>query len=84
MEKIILEYRDKNGVVVKPGDVIKFDGDGMTEKVYLAEGTPDYYDLGINASNELWLENHPWCDRELYPLSNFDSDSYEVIGHEEV
>lgn len=83
MDKPIREYVDKHGTLVRPGDIIRFDGDGMTEKVYLAEGTPEQYDLGINASNEAFLERHPEWTRELYPLHQYNHLEYEVVGHED-
>lgn len=75
-------YTDKNGRVVIPNDIICFDG-GMTEKVYLAEGTEEEYELGINASNEEFLKRNPWRQRELYPLYQYNRTEYEVIGHED-
>lgn len=82
MDKPIRQYVDKTGTLVRPGDIIRFDGGGMTEKVYLAEGTPEQYDLGINASNEAFLERHPEWARELYPLHQYNHLEYEVVGHE--
>lgn len=83
MDKPIRQYVDKHGNLVRPGDILRFDGGGMTEKVYLAEGTPDQYDLGINASNEAFLERHPEWTRELYPLHQYNHLEYEVVGHED-
>lgn len=83
LNRPIREYFDKDGKRVRPGDIIVFDGDGTTEKVYLAEGTDGYYELGINASNEAFLERHPEWSRELYPLYQFNPKEYKVVGHED-
>ncbi len=40
-------------------------------------------DLGINASNEAFLERHPEWARELYPLYQYNHLEYEVVGHED-
>ena len=73
LPKPFRRYTDKNGRVVIPNDIIRFDG-GMTEKVY---------ELGINASNEEFLKRNPWRQRELYPLYQYNRTEYEVIGHED-
>lgn len=82
LDKPVRLYVDKNGVTIRSGDTLRFD-DGSIEKVYLAVGTEEEYDLGINASNEAYLELHPEKERELYPLWQFDHREYEVIEHGE-
>ena len=66
-----MQYFDKNGVEIKAGMTIRME-DGSLELVY---DTTDSYgnpDLGINASNEEYLELHPFASREFYSLCNFD------------
>ena len=66
-----MQYFDKNGVEIKAGMTIRME-DGSLELVY---DTTDSYgnpDLGINASNEDYLELHPFASREFYSLCNFD------------
>ena len=57
--------------------------DGSEELVY---DTTDAYgnpDLGINASNEEYLEIHPYASREYYSLCNFDMSEVEIIEQKE-
>lgn len=57
--------------------------DGSEELVY---DTTDAYgnpDLGINASNEEYLERHPYASREYYSLCNFDMSEVEIIEQKE-
>ena len=54
-----MQYFDKNGVEIKGGMTLRM-ADGSEELVY---DTTDAYgnpDLGINASNEEFLERHPY------------------------
>ena len=54
-----MQYFDKNGVEIKGGMTLRM-ADGSEELVY---DTTDAYgnpDLGINASNEEYLERHPY------------------------
>lgn len=73
-----IKYFDKNGVEIKEGMTIRM-GDGSEEIVY---STTDVYgntNLGINASNEKYLNKHPYANREYYPLCNFNMNETEVI-----
>lgn len=71
--KVTAEYYDKHGVRIKENDMISIAGD-EPEKVYACgEG-----DLGINASNEAYLKNHPDARTEYYLLSNFDLNDIEI------
>ena len=57
--------------------------DGSEELVY---DTTDAYgnpDLGINASNEEYLERHPYASREYYSLCNFNMSEVEIIEQKE-
>ena len=57
--------------------------DGSEELVY---DTTDAYgnpDLGINASNEEYLERHSYARREYYSLCNFDMSEVEIIEQKE-
>ena len=70
---------DRNGVELHDGDVIVDVASGQAEFVYAChpEGCPDSERLGVNASNEAWLKNHPDRTREVYPFNNF---SYTVVN----
>lgn len=78
-----MQYFDKNGVEIKAGMTIRME-DGSLELVY---DTTDSYgnpDLGINASNEDYLELHPFASREFYSLCNFDMRYTEVVDDQTV
>ena len=51
-------YYDKNGNEIKAGMRIVFD-DGKIEQVYATSDTQGRQDLGISATNEAFLKNHP-------------------------
>lgn len=70
---------DRNGVELHEGDTIVDVDSGQEELVYAChpEDYPDDESLGINASNEEWLKNHPDCTREIYPFSNF---AYKMVN----
>lgn len=73
-----MNYFDKNGNEIKAGMHIKME-DGSIELVY---DTTDGYgnpDLGINASNEGYLERNPCAVREYYSLCNFDMRYTEIV-----
>ena len=77
-----MQYFDKNGVEIKSGMTLRM-ADGSEELVY---DTTDAYgnpDLGINASNEEFLERHPYASREYYSLCNFDMSEVEIIEQKE-
>ena len=77
-----MQYFDKNGVEIKSGMTLRM-ADGSEELVY---DTTDAYgnpDLGINASNEEYLERHPYASREYYSLCNFDMSEVEIIEQKE-
>ena len=72
-------YVDRNGVEIKAGMTLRM-SDGTTELVYDttdSEGNPD---LGINASNEDFLSNHPDVCHEYYSLSNFEMMDIAIIS----
>lgn len=70
-------YKDKNGKIIKEGMMLMVEG--KKEKIYLLTDG----ELGINASNENYLENHYGKDKELYrefyPLYEFDTEEWEVV-----
>jgi hypothetical protein len=73
-----MQYFDKNGVEIKAGMTIRME-DGSLELVY---DTTDSYgnpDLGINASNEAYLQTHPSACREYYSLTNFNLAKTEIV-----
>ena len=74
-----MKYFDRNGVEIKAGMTLLM-SDGTTELVYDttdSEGNPD---LGINASNEDFLCNHPDACREYYSLSNYEMRDIAIIA----
>ena len=78
-----MQYFDKNGAPIKAGMTIRME-DGSLELVY---DTTDSYgnpDLGINASNEEYLERNPCACREFYSLCNFDMRYTEVVDEQTV
>ncbi len=51
------------------------------------DDTADAYgnsDLGINASNEGYLERHPYASREYYSLCNFNMNEVEIVDQTEL
>ena len=76
-------YKDKNGEEIKAGMMLRF-SDGSIEKVYETTNMNGDPDLGINASNEAYMEAHgiPEEFREYYSLDNFRKDDIEIV-HEE-
>ena len=77
-----MNYVDKNGIEIKAGMTIQM-ADGSHELVYDTQDAYGNADLGINASNEEYLERHPFASREYYSLSNFDMSEVEVISQDE-
>lgn len=71
-------YVDRNGVEIKAGMLLRM-SDGTTELVYDTTDSDGNPDLGINASNEDFLCNHPDACREYYSLSNYDMGDIVVI-----
>ena len=76
-----MKYLDKNGNEIKAGMTILME-DGSTETVYETVDEYGRHDLGINASNEVYLQRHPDEDREYYPLSNFNTQRIEICQTE--
>ena len=77
-----MQYFDKNGKEIKAGMKILME-DGSIEMVYDTEDQYGNPNLGINASNEAFLELHPNWAREYYPLSNFRVTGIEVCPSEQ-
>lgn len=72
-------YEDKNGKEITAGMVIRF-SDGSIETVYECEDAWGFPDIGISATNELFLKHHPDWEREYYPLSNWSSKEIEIVN----
>lgn len=53
--------------------------DGSTEVVYATQDAYGNPDLGINASNEAYLERHPYASREFYSLCNLDMSKVVIL-----
>ena len=77
-----MRYQDKHGNEITEGMYLRFE-DGSVEQVY-AWQTGDESDLGINASNEAYLQAHGLGEfpQDLYPLSEFDLSEVEICEPE--
>lgn len=73
-----MKYFDKNGIEIRAGMTL-LKSDGTTELVYDTTDGDGNPDLGINASNEDFLRNHPDVHREFYSLSSIDLRNAEVL-----
>lgn len=64
---------DCNGIELHDGDIIRDVNSGREERVYAChpKDDPDNVSLGVNASNEAFLELHPGWEREIYPFDEF-------------
>ena len=74
-----MNYFDKNGNQIKAGMDIRM-ADGSFERVYETTDAYGNPDLGINASNEDFLCNHPDACREYYSLSNYEMRDIAIIA----
>lgn len=72
-----MKYLDKNGYEIKAGMTLLM-SDGTAELVYDTTDSDGNPDLGISASNEDFLRNHPCADREYYSLGSIDIRNAEV------
>lgn len=66
-----IRWFDCDGVEIHEGDKIRDLDTGREELVYACHpsGCPDQLSLGINASNEKFLERHPEQAQKIYPFS---------------
>ena len=71
-------YVDRNGVEIKAGMTLLM-SNGTTELVYDTTDSNGNPDLGINASNEDFLRNHPDARKEYYSLGSIDLINAEVL-----
>ena len=78
-----MQYFDKHGIEIKAGMYVTL-GEGcepdLVHNTVDACGNPD---LGVNASNEAYLERTPFASREFYSLSNFDMREVEICDQVE-
>lgn len=74
-----MKYFDKSGVEIKAGMTLLM-SDGTHELVYETTDSDGNPDLGISASNEVFLRNHPDADREYYSLGSIDIRNAEVAN----
>ncbi len=74
-----MKYFDKKGIEIKAGMTLLM-SDGTTELVYDTTDGDGNPDLGISASNEDYLRNHPDAHREFYSLSSIDLRNAEVLN----
>ena len=70
-------YYDRNGNEIKEGMWLVFK-DGRIEQVYATSDSQGRQDLGISATNEVFLKNHPDYEQEFYSLSTVDLNSVEI------
>ena len=73
-----MKYFDKNGIEIEAGMTLLM-SDGTTELVYATTDSDGNPDLGINSSNEDFLQKHPNADREYYSLGSIDIKNAEVL-----
>ena len=68
------KWFDCNGTELHEGDIVRSLCTGKEEKVFAChpDGRPNEESLGLNASNERFLELHPGWRREVYPFNNFE------------
>ena len=68
-----IRWFDCHGVELHEGDKVRNINSGKEELVYACQSQtgPDEVNLGLNASNEKFLELHPNWPREIYPFDNF-------------
>ena len=78
-KRIAMKYFDKNGVGIKAGMILLM-SDGTTELVHDTTDSSGNPDLGINASNEDFLRNHPDARKEYYSLGSIDLRNVEVLN----
>ena len=71
-------YVDRNGVEIKAGMTLLM-SNGTPELVYDTTDSNGNPDLGINASNEDFLRNHPDARKEYYSLGSIDLRNAEVL-----
>lgn len=72
-------YIDKHNNPINADAMISVSG-GKPEKVYSITDQFGREDLGINASNEDYLINHPGATRQYYSLNNFACSELEVMS----
>lgn len=77
-----MRYFDCNGDEIQAGMHIRME-DASVEEVFATMDAYGNEDLGINASNEAYLELHPFAPREYYSLSNFDLRRVEIVEQKE-
>lgn len=77
-----MRYEEKNGNEIREGMYLRFE-DGSMERIYACQ-VGDEAELGINASNEAYMQLHGLgeFERELYPLSEFDLSEVEICEPE--
>ncbi len=73
-----MKYFDKKGIEIIAGMTLLM-SDGTTELVYDTTDGDGNPDLGISASNEDFLRQHPYTCREYYSLSNYEMGDTVVI-----
>lgn len=78
-----MPYFDMHGTEIKAGMFLRLEG-GSVEKIYDTVDTYGNPDLGVNASNNAYLQRYGLgeCDREFYPLSQFSLREAEICQPE--
>lgn len=75
-------YYDRNGNEIKAGMQIIFE-DGKVEQVYATSDAQGRQDLGISATTDAFLKNHPDWEQEFYSLSTVDMNSVEICSEDQ-
>lgn len=79
-----MRYQDRHGNKITEGMYLQFEDGRHRPTLHCHPQTGDESDLGINASNEVYLQAHGLGEfsQELYPLSEFDLSEVEVCEPE--
>jgi hypothetical protein len=86
----MMRWFDCNGVELHQGDTVRDVNSGVEELVYAChpKDQPDELNLGLNASNERFLELHPEWEREIYPFHTlsyvWEGDKRCLLDYEKV
>lgn len=75
-----MEFKDKNGRILKYGDVCKFGNGTIVDLLYEYDGESGKA-LGFNGTNPDWYERNGYGYIDYYPIYDFDLEDIEVIGN---
>ena len=75
---LVKKYLDRHGDEIMAGMTLRH-RNGDTEMVYATTDAYGNDDLGVSATNPVFLERHPDWDEEYYSLSSFDLKEWEIV-----